>query len=299
MANSTDTNLLIFQLILNILNVLLHSLGLYLLIHLYKNGMDNSRHLCMISLSSSECLYNSLIIISVIVKKMNCQKAIHILENLRYGMMLIYYFTIIYLTLDRLMDVLLNLKYTLYWNEIKTTRLLLGTWVVGSMVGIVGATVNAATGIVVHDSTYLKYFSIVTDLSFILLAIITYVYIFKKYKQSRITPTNRQTISNVLFCVTSRRRLRTLHVFRKSRFYIPLLIIVTFVIFVVIPDLLYLLLWHIVTRPLLVSGNLIVKRVCRIGYAISDLVDAWIYIFIQDSVRNVICKYLRIRRGRN
>ena len=37
----------------------------------------------------------------------------------------------IYITLDRLLGITLNIRYPVYWNENKAKYLLIGTWVLG------------------------------------------------------------------------------------------------------------------------------------------------------------------------
>ena len=56
---------------------------------------------------------------------MTCQ---HYIKTVRgYGFNTVYLLTMIYLTLDKMFDIYLNIKYHVYWNEIRTKVLLAGT----------------------------------------------------------------------------------------------------------------------------------------------------------------------------
>ena len=74
-------------------------------------------------------------------------------------------------------------------------------------------------------------------------------------------------------------------IFIRSKFFIPVLLILTFFIFVVGADLVYLIL-------IVIHGYTddYIGFILTISYAISNLIDAWIYIFLQRDVRRLFMK---------
>ena len=73
-------------------------------------------------------------------------------------------------------------------------------------------------------------------------------------------------------------------------FYIPILLITTFLAFIVVPDLIYLSVAIIQQKP---SDTL--DAACWISYAVSNLVDAYIYIYLQHDVRIAVKKTFKGR----
>ena len=127
------------------------------------------------------------------------------------------------------------------------------------------------------------------DVVFLITAIITYVYIFHKYKQSRLPPTPLHRRSSMVECV------KTFKVFKQSRFYIPLLLTLTFVVFMVIPEF--------VNLSRVASGRKSTEDVAlttclKIMWTLSYLVDAVIYIWMKTSVRKLMKRKLQVRRKR-
>ena len=183
------------------------------------------------------------------------------------GVSLVYYCVMIYLTLDRLWDVLLNIKYHLYWQELRVKCLLTLTWVVGVGLSITISLFHRYTEYN-WEEAFFKYFYPTLEFLFVVVAVITYSIIFNRYRQTRCAPTHPHRSPTPTPSV--------FQVFRNSRFYISLLIVSTFFVFMLIPDLIYLFVGVIpnnVTELLSVS--------CWISYATSNLIDAYIYIYMQ------------------
>ena len=121
------------------------------------------------------------------------------------------------------------------------------------------------------------------EFAFILLAIVTYVVIFKKYDGSeRVLSQRRKSVRE------NRKPDSSFTVFRKSRFFVPFLLILSFIIFMVIPDLIVLFVGVLSGGSAPLSDVLISS--CWISYAVANIVDALIYIFMQDSVRRLLWK---------
>ena len=275
---------------LNLVNVLLHMLGAYLLISMYPTCRRSLQQIYLINLSISECLTNFLevcrIISHLIPFKDNHLK---IVNGIRYytlivsftGISVVYYLVMIYLTLDRLMDIVLNIKYPVYWSEEKAKYLLITTWLFG-LFSCVTVCICYQLFNFNWEDAFFKYFYPPIEFAFIILALTTYGFIFHKYRKNRLDAPGY--LDN---CTPRRRKNSTIQIFRKSRFYISVLLILTFLLFMIVPDITYLFLAIIYK-----SKSDILLTCCWISYAISNLADAYIYIFVQDEVRGKLWKML-------
>ena len=295
----------VILLILTLSNVFVHSIGSYVLIYLFKTQRQNAQRLYIIHLSISECLMNLLESIRIILKLIiSNDNQFQILERIRYyilivsftGVSFVFYLVMVYLTFDRLMGVALNFQYTKYWDENKARYLLLNTWLI---CGVIVTTVLVTYHLYGFDweSFFYKYFYLTVECLFILLALLTYGFILIKYFRSQrivyVQPSVQQghspesTTTNTAMKATKHSedgaQLRKFTRFKKSVFYIPLLLITTFLIFMTIPDVAYLLIAIIPNKP---SETL--STICWISYGVSNLLDAWIYVYLQHDVRNFI-----------
>ena len=300
-----DLALVIILLILNLLNVFLHSIGACLLIHLYKRSRQKAQQLYLIHLSISECLMNLLESIRSITKFTHLDGNMsHIVDRFLYytlilsftGVSFVFYLVMVYVTIDRLMVIALNLQYTKYWNENKAKYLLLVTWLIGGVIAITVEITYVVIGFE-WETIFFKYFYPTMEFLFILLAFLTYIFIICKYRKRQRTicfhsegplASSTQVVSLKKKCKSSKHSVSNTPIakrieFRKSIFYIPLLLITTFLIFMIIPDLTYLVVAVINNNP---SQTL--STICWISYAVSNLLDAWIYIYLQHHIRNFI-----------
>ena len=280
-------------LFLNFLNVLFHSLGAYLLISMYPRCKQKIQQIYLFNLSISECLTNVLEICRSIPDLIEFEEdeLTRINEIRQYilivsftGVSIVYYFDMIYLTLDRLLDVHLNMKYPVYWNETKTRYLLISTWAIGLFTSVSVSICYKYLDFKWRDA-FFKYFYPTIEFTFIVLALITYGFIFHKYRQTRL---------RVPGCMSVYKVTSTLHIFRKSRFYIPVLLIITFLLLMIAPDITYLIV-GIVYK----SESETLLTCCWISYAISNLADAYIYIFVQYEVRKEFYMMLHCCRSEN
>ena len=305
--------LLIILLILNLLNVFLHSFGSCVLIYLYNRSRQKAQQLYLIHLSISECLMNLLESIRIITKFVSLKGyMLHEIEMFRHyilivsftGVSFVFYIDMIYLTLDRLMVIMLNLKYTKYWNEKKAKYLLLVTWIIAFTIAVTVAITYSLFNFE-WMPFFFKYFYPTIEFVFILLALSVYSFIFFKYQKSQKSvsfplrePSERtmqvgtlRKIFNSKKYSIKNNKVSNFTKFKKSVFYIPILLITTFLMFITIPDLTYLFVAIINNNP-----SQILSTACWISYGVSNLLDAWIYIYLQHNVRNFMKKIFKIRR---
>lgn len=280
---------------LNITNVILHSLGCYLLTEINKNGAQSVEIMYIINLSACEAIMNCLELIRRVALLTHLHPDVestvatvnqYILIVMFTGVSFVFYCDMIYLTLDRLMNILLDIKYPLYWCETKAKYLLSGTWCAGL---IMCATVSVLRYSIGFDweGAFFKYFYPGINIGFIMLAVVTYVFIFKQYRKTRMNPVRLKNNAESQDGENTQQDDSAWTVFRNSRFYISVLLILSFILFMVVPDMTYLM-YGIINE----KKNDDLAAACWISYAISNCVDAIIYILLQEDVRNLLWKKL-------
>ena len=268
-------------LVLNIGNVALHGFGVYILTCLYNQGQRNSQNLFLINLSISEILIGLFDCFNRIPDLISVSDDILTIINTinNYitivaftGIAVVYYMVMIYITLDRLLNILLSLRYRIYCTETKAKNLLQVTWIVALLICTSISLTHHFNGYI-WQTTFFMYVYPTFDFGFITLALITYVFIFFKYRKSRRIYSQSSRQPNI-------KRESTFKIFRKSNFFVAVLLILTFVIFMLIPKIVYLF-YGIVGN----NESDTLSAICDVSYGISNLADGWIYFFMQKSVK--------------
>ena len=287
MADAID----IVLIVLNIMNFFPHALGVYLLLEL---GRKNTQHIYLINLSISEFLKNLVNLLTVIPdivslhpNSLYIYKELHVYLGIiyDYGIMCSYILTMFYITIDRYFIILLGLRYKTFWNVTKTNYLILTTWLVGIFISLTLSLVYIWSdnqdaignfiGIDKREAPFVTFSRPFIGIPFIVLAIAVYYQIFRKYAKSQ---------EKINYCKQNQTRFA---IFAHSRFFIPVLLIASFLTFTVIPDLIFS--YHQLTNKN-VSHTL--QVLCYVFYSCSDLADAFIYVLVQTKVRKLLNKKL-------
>ena len=154
-------------------------------------------------------------------------------------------------------------------------------------------------------NAYFKFFYPTFDFCFVILAISTYGYIFTKHKHSQrrwSTVRRLGTITTLIHDIhhpqsstleRQRSVLTSWKIFRSSKFYSSVLLVLTFVIFLIIPDLLYLF------YGMKSDKNDLLLNICWLSYAFSNFTDVIIYLCMQPRVKREFVELLGIRRQMN
>ena len=133
-----------------------------------------------------------------------------------------------------------------------------------------------------YEMTSIKYVIVGSSVFYNVVAIFTYVVIFWKYVRSKVRVRHSNDPND------GQQRVSTVEVFVKSRFYVSVLIILTYLIFNTIPYCVHAILypnsWTTNYRP--VQFIMIVLH--HLGY----LSDPVIYIFLQRDVRKQLSKLM-------
>ena len=269
-------------------NIIIHSIGLYLLQCIHKSNGKDVQHIYIINLSAVEIfgnilwfLVDLLNLIKVFITPSSLMIKVHayLAFVICTVFLLVYYLSMVFIAIDKFLEIWLNIKYPLYWNSTKAKYLITGTWILGCFFCF-SIIIAYNFGGFKYQIPFVKYVYPTFDLLCIFIVVICFNYIFHIYKKTQTRSRYRTRGST--------RRTSVFYVFLKSRFYTVFLLIFTFLIFVIIPDLIYLF--------IIIRNNGILKSpngTLLILYHISFLSDAWIYIFLQPPVRRLLWKKLR------
>lgn len=289
MDNILNSILLVFI----VTNIFLHSLGIHLLICLERTPTSRWHEMYLLNLSLSELLINiSELLVWRIPKIFTWnQSSLPHLHKVQEFISLInasfiainYYFSMFYITIDRLLDIHLNIRYNVYWNENKAKKLIYATWGFSSVVCICLVSTYFSKA---YDYKYamLHFFMLPADFLFIFLTIITYVVIFKTFRRTRVFSVTASTTYATPTCW---------QVFRNSRFYVSVLIILSFVLFMIFPDITFMFCAFNKKGDV---GLALLRDITCVIYQIAYLSDAVIYIFMHQPVRKLLWKKIRSRR---
>ena len=277
---------------LNFINMALHTFGFLLLCCVKQKG---SQLIFLLNLSISEFLKNFVLSLKTLQQLLsNSKNSLILIEEIHiyvgivydYSIMFSYYMTMFAITADRYFIILLGKRYQNYWSTIRTKYLLVITWILGILTSLTISLAYKFMG----DHKEIRYFinapdreaavvvysSPLIDAIFIVLAIAVYYKIFRKYTRSQ------QKLSNDAI---HRQRESAFQLFVQSKFFIAVLLISSFLMFTIIPDMIFSY-YQISDKP--ISSKL--DTICYILFVTSDLADVFIYVFVQVKVRKILWK---------
>jgi hypothetical protein len=276
------------------INIIVHSIGLYLLLCLHKNNDGDINQMYIINLSAVELLGNTfwfltdlLNLIEVFITPLPiiADARVYISFITCTMFLFVYYMSMVYITIDKFLEILLNIKYPIYCNTTKTKYLLTVTWVLGFFFCI-SLIVVCKLGGFEYRVPFVKYVYPTFDFLFICIVVACYSYIIHRYKKTR---------SSIPQCKNKLKpQNNVFNVCFKSRFYISFLLMLTFMCLVIMPDLIYLFCTINHHDDVIKSPN----GILLILYHISFHSDAWIYIFLQPHVKRLLLKKLSVLRIR-
>ena len=253
---------------LYLLSIMLHSIGIFLLLTLkHRRNQD----IIIMNLSIAEISMSLCDFSQNILSRYHNVSAFHIkvLTITQCSLFVVPSFLImIVLTFDRFLEVYLNIKYHVYVQKFKMKVSLCICWCIGISIAIIllplkFRSINSAAIIfkIIFPSV---------EGTFLLIALVCYIYIFNKFKEMKRTPTVPTIVRNKLKCV---------------KIFPPFLIILTFSMFVVAPDTVNLYLFYISEKGTNFHANALL-----LFYVLGFISDAVIYIFLQKSMRSHFLK---------
>jgi len=272
------------------LNVMLHSVGTYLCITVYRD--NNSIQITnLINLSLTQALASLVVLLDeaseLIYDMMGItegstamwlRKLDVYLYIVIYVLFCIYYIVMLVITLDKFFEVYLNIRYPIFWDVNKSKRLTYLIWLVSVCVCVLLC--------VIYHFRPFNYQMIFTEIvsplfnfTFLLVAVVSYVYIFRRFRHTR---TRHPSLNG------SKTRESMYTTFRNSNFHLCALLVVSFIVFMVAPNLAYL--FHGWAGQQRSHAS---KDAIKVSYQLSFLVDFAIYVIMQPEIRGLCLKKVR------
>ena len=261
------------QILINFFTIFLHSIGSYILRKLLPKARTKPQRMYLINLSVVEAVYNLLEMIRGVTDLLTTpgehpwvdEMAQYVLTTNWTGVAFVFYLNMIYIPLDRLAFVALNIRYQSYWSAKKAKYHIAVTWFFGIMTSLTVCVFEKTRGFP-WINVFFPYVYTTIDIVVVITSIISYILIFYFYRLSR-----------------SLSRDASMRTARPPRNRVPVALIGTYILLQLVPNVVYLLAIRTETEL-----STVVTTICNIAYGLSHLVDAVIYIFLLDNVR----KYL-------
>lgn len=283
-----------------ILNIVFHSVGIYLLLSLPTRDLQETY---LMNLSTSEITGNILELFVNRVPKILTYHGITLkfISRIREFTSIIfatvisttYYFAMIFITLDKFFDIFLSIRYPTYWNKTRAKRLIMCVWGLSVLVCI-GLSVAYAFRRFSYKNEIRTFFMTPLDVLCIILATVTYTFIFKKFQEKRTKPVVPTFLTSNNAILERRPSPPSCwQIFRRSRFLVSVLLILSFLLFMIVPDMINLF-YGLVYR----DDSEALRDTTMIVYQVSYLFDALIYLFMHQPIRRLIKKKLHLRRIR-
>lgn len=277
-------------------DVILHSVG----IHIIRRHISNrtTQLTCILHLSVSELCISVLRVsqhtIHITLASLELDSGAHAYINHYFEVLvytlfsIVYYFCMLFITLDRLLACRLTVRYPTFCSTKRTKKILGFMWLVGILLAVVIETTHNVSGFDMRSLGI--YFYVPFDCVFIVTAAVTYYSMFQSYKKAVRRRTRISIYSSEL--VPNTRKQSAFEIFYSSKFYVSALLILTFLVFNVVADLIYM------CASLSEYENLNIVLMCtRFSYSISFLADGLIYMFCNPAIKkhllNIPCIWVR------
>ena len=240
-------------LVLNTLNVVLHTIGTYALLSLYNDSKDRPQRLLLINHSFCDSIRHCLDIVLITVELISLSPN-HVVSYVVFyvktvivtGVCVVYYLAMVYITLNKLSKIILTSSYDHYWKEQRAKKLVLMTWAFGLLVCAVCAFVTLFSSYDI-DVIFHSYIFPVSDFVFIAVAVTTLTviihsynkrkrkYLYQKYRNRR----RSSSIKGGTIKRSSYARRRSQASELGNNFFVPAGLILIFLVLIVIPDVTY------------------------------------------------------------
>ena len=265
---------------------ILQAFGLFLLIVTKFVDENLTQRFYFITLSFSECLVSAFGALRWIMYPYEYPgKMIRIFFG--YALM---YEVMIALTLDRFLKIFLNIKYPLYWKNSHTVKLIVALFVLNGLLCFIIWIANPTM------KTLDTYFYLPFDTVFLIVAIGTYGYIFVKIMNNRKVATSELPANNQV--ETSQPQSSTTpnqrYVMIHKQFLSTFLLVITFSIFTVVPDFVYL---YYGLNDEYKDLQEWTGALLTAFYSTSFICDFLIYTFSSKPIRKKLKKWARLGRA--
>ena len=275
---------------LNTIVIIVHVIALILLFKVKRNNVAGSQKYLLVVLCLTELTYSLTDNTRIILVQSRDLSILIIGYDIHMfratAVLTMDILIMIYITVDRFCEIYLNLKYPIYWNSRKTLLLIASSGIICIILFIIVIIHIKKVPVMQFRYVYanmgillVRYVYPLAYLCFLVIASISYFYIFKKIKAHK---NQRKKITGHLYGKVNVKDRKTKNSFK---IFVPSLIILTFFLFMTIPNIL----------QLCVSFNLIPSEYIEVAFIlipIGFLADPIIYIFNLLAVKRKIRKVL-------
>lgn len=285
------------EMISSLLPLSLHSLGIYLLRKSRNSFSNKSQYHLLVHNSISQIIFIVFGILARIVLMCGDYKKAYIsLCSIQYiNSFLVCYFVMVFMTLERFFEVYLNIRYPIFWCEKYTKTLLCTLWAVACILVFGVIFYPSLDEKLLYKFCFLYFYP---SLEFLLsfLSVFIYTYIFVKLHKTplhsttttkemtkNIQPEELQKVRSSMDNSNATKSLIQLKNHKKkktSHFYVPFLILVTYFLFIVVPDAIgfFICLLELEMIPA-------VKTYIYFSYLFGISCDVFIYVLLYKSLR--------------
>ena len=280
---------------INIIVVVTHLLALTFLIKFKVDNLHGSQKYLLVSLCLTELTLavDSILLCIITIIHVDHGDTIEEIMSLFLftPLYLIYFSIMILITLDRLLEFRLNIKYSLYWSPKKTLVALLVVISISiSMficIVILTRFYNFMT-LKFYEEFLMKHMMPIFSSFFIVLASYTYYQIYKKIKKNR----DKSNKNKIIYKIRKSHKEMDSNQRKRFQFFPPSLIIATFILFSIVPYLIWIIRYHVCK-----DCNEYVNSIIAFLYPLGWLADPIIYIFSLRHIRLIIRRtLLRFRK---
>ena len=275
---------LILNLFIVILVVVLHSIALRLLFKLKASNINGSQKYLLMALCCNDLALGVNAALQCTMEFLETDGAIVYIIFL-FDLTPLYLMNIsvmILITLDRLLEFRLNLKYSLYWSPTKTLRLLFSLAFISFFTFVCVMILQEF-----YEFDFVKICMIYVLPQFIgvfmFLATYTYYLIFKKLKKNRKEHTKLRRIKQ-----NEEAEQRTSSSKKRFRVFLPSWIIATCILFGVVPHTVLIIHFYVTE-----GKYKVLEQVPMILFHIGWLADAFLYIFSLKPIRKEFRRFSR------
>ena len=277
----------VVEIVLCFVIIIFHTIGCYCLICVIREENGTAQHILILNASITEVIGTLMYLLYVFLTNVSNDTIIPHPSLVRTHVEIIIYvfFTLIYILnllvviTDRLLYVLLGIRYCTYWNQQRTKMLLIFIWSIGVVfTASVSLCLHLRNGPHEVAEQFFTYFYILLDFSFLILTTISYSIMFHLFKRTRSSPV--QSYNNQM---NNNERRTSFEIFINSRFRVSALLVLNFFFLVVIPDFV-LLIHHLLS----IDEGMILNNIVWTLFLMSHISDAIIYMFTQPEVKKTL-----------
>ena len=194
----------------------------------------------------------------------------------------------IYLICDRLLDVQLHLRYPIYFTEKRVKKILLALWI---FCGIYAPALIIFDYFKIGNSLFRKtiemFFFIGSDIIIVVSALVTYSFLYAKVRRFRAFDKSQRKAG----------RNSNIRSSNKSKFFLPCLIIATYLIFNTSADVMLNYKIFFMKVPVKSYTKSIVSEIAHWLWILGWLSDGVLYIFLQKAIKKRLRSIFKKKRS--